>query len=102
MPILLPFGRVLGDEKIWKDADKVIPERFKEDGVDFKFQFSPFGFAGGRVCPGRSFTYIENIVLSTLFKNFEVEFDQNVNVKCDFALLTSPIHEITAKITKRK
>jgi len=71
--IILPLAQIMQDPELWKDVHKYIPERFRKDGIMFPLQYSPFGFAGGRVCPGKYLALAEiNLAVATVFKNFNV------------------------------
>jgi cytochrome P450 family 20 subfamily A len=59
MPVVLPLGKVLTDPELWDRPEEFIPERFENPESKRPLLFSPFGFAGGRICPGRSLTYCE-------------------------------------------
>jgi cytochrome P450 len=73
-PIITPLGLVLLHEELWRDPKKYNPERFREDGILFANQFSPFGFAGGRVCPGKALAHLEiQFMIANLFKHFNVK-----------------------------
>lgn len=69
--IILPIAYIFTAEKFWKDSDKFYPERFKELGLDYSYQFNPFGFAGGRVCIGKQLSEIEaKLLIANFFKNY--------------------------------
>jgi cytochrome P450 len=57
MAILTPMAVVLLDQNIWDDASVFNPNRFNQPAAKRPLYFSPFGFGGGRICPGRSTTY---------------------------------------------
>jgi cytochrome P450/nitrite reductase/ring-hydroxylating ferredoxin subunit len=64
-------------EDVMKDGARFVPSRWLDpstaDTAQRKQVFMPFG-SGPRICPGRSLAILEmNIVLATLYKNFEVE-----------------------------
>lgn len=103
-PIVIPLGLVLRDETLWKDEDKYVPERFKEDGVQWSNQFSPFGFAGGRVCPGRSLVQVESqLVMATLFKNFKVVLSKDQGpMKLWYLTGTTAKEEVYVNLIPRK
>lgn len=70
-PIIQPLGVALLDASLWKNVDTFDPSRF-EAGTPAHFQ--PFGFAGGRVCPGFVFARLEAAtMLAALLQNFEFE-----------------------------
>ena len=77
-PVILPLAQVLKDNELWEDSDTFNPDRFRQNGIQYPYQFSPFGFAGGRVCPGKYFAQIEvQYAVATIFKNFNVTVDKN-------------------------
>ncbi|XP_059443423.1 cytochrome P450 71A1-like [Corylus avellana] len=58
------------DPTIWERAEEFLPERFKDNPVDFKgqdFEFIPFG-GGRRGCPGLTFgvTAVEYVIANIL------------------------------------
>lgn len=70
--VICPIGYIFTSEKFWKDSDKFYPERFKEHGLDYSYQFNPFGFAGGRVCIGKQLSEIEaKLLIANFFKNYK-------------------------------
>lgn len=72
--IILPLAQILQDPELWNDANTYNPERFRKDGIKFPLQYSPFGFAGGRVCPGKYLALAEiQLAVATIFKNFNVD-----------------------------
>jgi cytochrome P450 family 20 subfamily A len=58
-PIMLPLGKVMTDPELWDHPEVFNPDRFDQKEAKTPLLFSPFGFAGGRICPGRSFSYAE-------------------------------------------
>lgn len=69
---ITPFTLASYNEDVWKNYKDFIPERFK-DSLNYKLQHSPFGFAGGRICPGKNITWIMNqLILTNIFKNFSL------------------------------
>lgn len=76
MEIMIFMSHAFENPEIWNDVDTFNPERFKEirgEGA-IPFQFSPFGYAGGRVCPGKYLAQYEiGTAIATLFKNFDVK-----------------------------
>ena len=99
MPIIIPFGKVLGDDRLWERNNEFLPERFSKPMVPF--QFCPFGFAGGRVCPGRGLAYIESAsIIATLFKNFDIYIHDQSPPDYNYELVTSPKIEIYGTFKK--
>jgi len=71
--IATPLALVLTSPDLWNHPEKYSPERFKEDGLKWPNQYSPFGFAGGRVCPGKNLALLEiQLMLASLFKKYKV------------------------------
>ncbi|CAF4855720.1 unnamed protein product, partial [Rotaria magnacalcarata] len=60
-PIIQALGVVLQDDQIWTNPNEFNPDRF--DQVNRRklpaLAFSPFGFAGKRICPGYRFAQYE-------------------------------------------
>ena len=76
--IATPLGLVLQSDELWNHPDKYYPERFKNDGLKWPNQFSPFGFAGGRVCPGKNLALLEiQLMLASIFKKYKVTLSKN-------------------------
>lgn len=102
-PIVIPLGLVLRDDTLWKEEEKFIPERFKEDGVQWSNQFSPFGFAGGRTCPGKSLAQLESqLILATMFKNFKIDLAEGQGpIKLWYLTGTTAKEEVYVKLTPR-
>jgi cytochrome P450 family 20 subfamily A len=67
------------------------------------FSFSPFGFAGKRICPGQKFAYTETTVaLVTLLRKFKVKMVEGQIIEPVHGLVTHPSDEIWITISKRK
>ncbi|KAL5727845.1 hypothetical protein ACHQM5_000990 [Ranunculus cassubicifolius] len=69
--VLVNLWGICRDPKAWDRPDEFIPERFKNNLVDYKgvhFEFIPFG-AGRRVCPGITFsiTSVESIIANLIY-----------------------------------
>lgn len=70
--IILPIAYIFTSEKFWKNSQEFYPERFREFGMDYSYQFNPFGFAGGRVCIGKQLSEIEaKLLIANFFKNYK-------------------------------
>lgn len=68
---ITPFGIVSTSPEIYEDNLTFCPERFKPGFSKYNHQFSPFGFAGGRVCPGKNIALQQcQLILASLFKHF--------------------------------
>lgn len=61
----------------WHEPNVFNPDRFlnpKSRGLHFQ----PFGYQGGRVCPGSNLANVETLfTVASIFKRFRVELDQN-------------------------
>lgn len=102
-PIITPLGLVLLHEDLWRNPQEFIPERFKEDGVQFANQFSPFGFAGGRVCPGKALAQLEiQFMIASIFRKFNVTLAQGQGpLNLHYLTGTTTKEEIYVDLTPR-
>ncbi|XP_035663707.1 cytochrome P450 20A1-like [Branchiostoma floridae] len=104
-PVIHAFGVVLQDERIWPEPNKFDPERFDAESSKgrHKLAFQPFGFAGGRKCPGYKFSYAEtSVFLSILCRQFKLHLvDGQVVTWHGIIMITRPVDEIWITVTKR-
>ena len=80
------------------------PDRFSHENSKKRshYDFSPFGFAGKRVCPGQKFSYTEGTVaLVTLLRKFKVTMVDGQVIEPVHGLVTHPSDEVWITITKR-
>lgn len=104
-PVIQALGVVLQDEQLFPLPHRFDPDRFSEENSKNipSFAFSPFGFAGKRICPGYKYAYLESTVfVATLIQKFEVKLWSDQAVTPVFGLVTHPQEEIWLKIIKRK
>jgi cytochrome P450 len=102
MPIITPLGKVLLDPEIWDDAHIFNPDRFEDAQAKRPLYFSPFGFAGGRICPGRLMTYAEvAVMLGSVFKNYNMTVDTPTPPDCTYGIVTKPHSEVYGTFTRR-
>ena len=106
VPIIQALGVVLKDEHIWLDADQFNPDRFDPNNKKKlpTFAFSPFGFAGKRICPGYRFAQYEAcLVVAGIIRTFRVTLvDPTSSVIPVHGLVTTPKDEIFALFTPRE
>ncbi|XP_067649589.1 cytochrome P450 20A1-like [Haliotis asinina] len=103
-PVIHALGVVLQDETVWPLPNKFDPDRLsKEQSKDRPaLAFSPFGFAGKRVCPGYRFAYVESTMcIASLIRKFKVNLVEGQVVKPEYGLVTHPIDEIWITVSKR-
>ncbi|KAK3588054.1 hypothetical protein CHS0354_012100 [Potamilus streckersoni] len=103
-PVIHALGVVLQDEKIWPLPNKFDPDRFSPENTKKRptLAFSPFGFAGKRICPGYRFSYAEaSVCIVTLLKKFKVHMVKGQFVTPVYGLVTHPEEEIWITISKR-
>ncbi|KAL3872161.1 hypothetical protein ACJMK2_040108 [Sinanodonta woodiana] len=103
-PVIHALGVVLQDEKIWPLPNKFDPDRFSPENTRKRpaLAFSPFGFAGKRICPGYRFSYAEaSVCMVTLLKKFKVHMVEGQKVIPLYGLVTRPADEIWITISKR-
>ncbi|XP_010931871.1 cytochrome P450 71A9 isoform X1 [Elaeis guineensis] len=97
------------DSRHWQGAEVFMPERFKDNDIDYKgqhFQFLPFG-SGRRICPGMSLSVVVlELALANLLYRFnwdlpagmskedidmEEQFDLVMHRKSNLVLVAAPI-----------
>ncbi|XP_070558912.1 cytochrome P450 20A1-like [Ptychodera flava] len=99
------LGVVFMDKKIWPNPERFDPDRFLPDQVAkrHKLAFSPFGFAGKRMCPGYRLSYAEGIVLlTTLCRKFKFHLQGNRNIQRKYGVNTMPSEEVWLTIEERQ
>ena len=102
VPILTPFGVLLRDPNLWENVDAFNPDRFNNpDNKTLKF--SPFGFAGGRSCPGQNMAYYETtIILGTILKQYSLSLAPNhPEVGRVHGLVTKTSQDIMLNVSRR-
>jgi len=104
-PIIQALGVVLQDEKIWPNPHEFNPDRFDQENKKKlpTLAFSPFGFAGKRICPGYRFAHYEtNLFIAGIVRAFKVTLvDPTSPVIPVHALVTSPKDEIYLQFNHR-
>ena len=104
-PVVQALGVTLSDPQIWPEPEKFDPERFNEENCKNipKFAFEPFGFAGGRKCPGYRFSLVEaTIFLADVLRKFEISMVPGQVVVPVYGIMPRPKEEIWITICKRK
>ncbi|KAL5007144.1 hypothetical protein ScPMuIL_015950 [Solemya velum] len=103
-PVIHALGVMLHDEKYWPRPDQFDPERFSPANVKRRptLAFSPFGFAGKRICPGYKFAYAETCVLfAPLLRKFEIQMAGPQSIRGVHGLVTHPSEEIWITLRRR-
>jgi cytochrome P450 family 4 len=60
-------------DKLWKDASKLNPDRYHDEGKQYHYAWSGFG-GGPRMCIGNNFSMLEQkMFIAELVRNFEIE-----------------------------
>lgn len=105
-PVIMALGVVQQDARIYPDPFEFKPERFetkttKERKQKFsQFSFTPFGFAGNRICPGWNLSLVESsFVLTEILPNYEINLtnlEQNPGV--DYGLVTKPRENVYVQL----
>ncbi|KAL4222448.1 hypothetical protein ACF0H5_018487 [Mactra antiquata] len=103
-PVIHALGVASKDETVFPSPDSFDPDRFSPENRKGRphLAFSPFGFAGKRVCPGQHFAYAEGTVaLVTLLRKFKVKMVEGQVIKPVHGLVTHPSDEIWVTISNR-
>ncbi|XP_071966177.1 cytochrome P450 20A1-like [Antedon mediterranea] len=103
-PVIHALGVVQQDEKYWSEPKLFNPDRFSEENSKLrdKLTFSPFGFAGKRICPGYRFSYVElTVFLSQLIRKFKFNLIEGLVIEPVHGLVTCPSDEIWVTVEKR-
>ncbi|XP_077997361.1 cytochrome P450 20A1-like [Glandiceps talaboti] len=102
--VVQALGVISQNPKIWPNPDRFDPDRFssKEVSKRHPLAFSPFGFAGKRVCPGYRITYAEaTVCLVALLRKFKFHLVEGQNIQRKFGLVTLPSDEVWLTVSKR-
>jgi cytochrome P450 family 20 subfamily A len=103
--IIQALGVVLKDEKIWSNPDEFNPDRFDQENKKKlpTLAFSPFGFAGKRICPGYRFAQYEaSLFTAGIIRAFKVTLIDPISpVIPVHGLVTAPKDEILVQFTRR-
>jgi cytochrome P450 family 20 subfamily A len=104
-PIIQALGVVMQNEKFWPNPKEFDPDRFAQDNKKPlpALAFSPFGFAGKRICPGYRFAHYEiGLFLAGIVRAFKVTLvDATSPVVPLHGLVTAPKDEIFVRLELR-
>ncbi|XP_070560135.1 cytochrome P450 20A1-like [Ptychodera flava] len=103
--VIHALGVVLADKAIWPDPERFDPDRFLPEKVAerHKLAFSPFGFAGKRICPAYRVSHAEAFVLlATLCRKFKFHLVGGQNIKRKYGFVTLPSEEVKITLEKRE
>lgn len=89
-------------EKLWRDPDAFIPERFAAGSTPpDRFAYLPFG-VGPRVCIGAHFAIVEaTLALSRIIGAFRIELDDATPVLPMGVVTTQPDHSPPFRLVRR-
>jgi len=98
--IIQALGVSAIDPNYWKNPQEFNPERFKSKQAKDDLPFVPFGFAGGRVCPGMNYSYyFGTLFLVYLAKNFNLKLETKDPIGKIYGLVTKPDKPIFVTLT---
>ena len=104
-PIIQALGVVLHNEELWPNPKQFNPDRFEQNHKKDlpALAFSPFGFAGKRMCPGYRFAHYEtSLFLAGIIRAFKVTLlDETSPVVPFHGLVTAPKEEIFVRFELR-
>lgn len=91
------------DEKIFKNADSFIPERFLAENVGQNpFAYVPFS-AGPRNCIGQKFAMLEmKSTISKVLRNFELKVAKNFEPTLSAEIILRPSSGLVLNLKGRK
>jgi cytochrome P450 len=93
------------DQRIWKDPDKFMPERFTAGGeVELVHPFAYFPFsAGSRACIGAGLApLVMQKVLTMVLRRFNVQYNQSEGQpSIDFGFGIPPRGPVIARISRK-
>ncbi|XP_077997363.1 cytochrome P450 20A1-like [Glandiceps talaboti] len=98
------LGVVHQDPKIWPNPDRFDPDRFSNEEASKRhpLAFSPFGFAGKRVCPGYRITYAEaTVCFVALLRKFKFHLVEGQNIQRKYGFVTLPSDEVWVTVSNR-
>jgi len=88
-------------EKLWRDPNAFIPQRFLTDGAPDRYAYLPFG-VGARICIGAHFALVEaTLALARLVGAFRVELADETPVMPTAVVTTQPDRSPPFLITPR-
>ena len=103
--IMISLCEALRDPGQWKAPGEFWPARFEnEDPLRHALSFSPFGFAGNRICPGKALALLEaSEVLGNLLKKYNFRFGEGqvLPVLPKFSVVTVPNTKIGIVLVPR-
>ncbi|XP_076461690.1 cytochrome P450 20A1-like [Babylonia areolata] len=103
-PVIHALGVALMDEHIWQNPTAFDPDRFSEERSKGRptLAFPPFGFGGGRQCPGYRWAYVmASIMMVSALQKFRFMLVPGQDVKPVYGFVTRPEEEIWIKVAKR-
>ena len=88
-------------EKLWRDPNAFIPQRFLTDGAPDRYAYLPFG-VGARICIGAHFALVEaTLALARLVGAFRIELADETPVMPTAVVTTQPDRSPPFLITPR-
>lgn len=104
--VLQALGVILTDEKYWPSPEIFDPDRFLPENAKHRppLIFSPFGFAGKRICPGNRIASVESTIMMTvLLRRFKFHLaDEQQRIEPMYGIVTKPSCEMWMNIESRQ
>eukprot|EP01065_Artemidia_motanka_P049492 TRINITY_DN8221_c0_g1_i1.p1 TRINITY_DN8221_c0_g1~~TRINITY_DN8221_c0_g1_i1.p1 ORF type:complete len:464 (+),score=114.61 TRINITY_DN8221_c0_g1_i1:96-1487(+) len=106
-PVVLALGVVQQDGGVWENPAVFDPARFEAGRLRAvkdrhgPLAFVPFGFAGGRVCPGSRLTTVESVLLlAELLPRFSLSLaEPGMDPGKEYGLVTTPKKDVRIVVT---
>lgn len=100
--IVIPIYALHRHERLWRQPNAFIPERFANAKETPRYQYIPFG-DGPRICIGMNFSLQEAIIiLATLLARFEFELIEGATPKPEMILTLRPRNGLMLKVRQAK